>query len=140
LTINELSFDEKKNKRENTLLSGLSYGDKKPNANNFIYNFREALEEISKSIQIEVAIDNRFEQKTVHLPDNVIKLGPLWVFSVCVCVCVCVCFQYENLNGQFHYAIVQQIITDVAFVARGDNFIADTNFFLRKCYIKQKIL
>ncbi|KYN27887.1 hypothetical protein ALC57_02710 [Trachymyrmex cornetzi] len=47
-----------------------------------------------------------------------------------------------NCNEQFcqcehrekHYAIVQQIITDVAFVARGDNFIADTNFFLRKCY------
>lgn len=26
-----------------------------------------------------------------HLSNNVIKMGPLWVFS---------CFEYENLNGQ----------------------------------------
>lgn len=66
LIINELPFNERK-KRENTLLLGLWYGDKKPNANSFIYKFREeleALEEI-KGIQVQVTRHNNIELKTV---------------------------------------------------------------------------
>nr|XP_012234439.1 PREDICTED: uncharacterized protein LOC105679152 [Linepithema humile] len=65
LTINELPFNERK-KRKNTLLLGLWYGDKKPNANSFIYKFREALEEISKGIEIEVKRYNNIELKTIR--------------------------------------------------------------------------
>lgn len=65
LTINDLPFNERK-KRENILLLGLWYGDKKPNANSFIYKFREALEEINKGIQVQVKIHNNIELKTVR--------------------------------------------------------------------------
>lgn len=39
LTINELPFHMRQ-KKENTILAGLWFGDKKPNANNFVYKFR----------------------------------------------------------------------------------------------------
>lgn len=56
--------------REKTLLLGLWYEDKKPNANNFIYKFREALEEISNGIQVQVPRDNNIELKTVRRAVN----------------------------------------------------------------------
>lgn len=65
LTINELPFHERK-KRENTLLLGLWYGDKKPNANSFIYQFRKELQVISQGIQVQVVKNNTFDLKTVR--------------------------------------------------------------------------
>lgn len=65
LTINELPFNERK-RRENTLLLGLWYGDKKPNANSFTYKFREALEEISRGIEVQITRYDNIELKTVR--------------------------------------------------------------------------
>ncbi|CAG5084112.1 Protein of unknown function [Cotesia congregata] len=47
LTINELPFNERK-KRENTLLLGYWFDDKKPYMNNFIYKFREELQRVAE--------------------------------------------------------------------------------------------
>lgn len=71
MTINEVPFSERK-KRENTLLLGIWYKDKKPNANSFIYKFREALEQISKGIQVQITRGNNIELKTVR---GVLLLG-----------------------------------------------------------------
>ena len=51
LTINELPFEVRK-KRENTLLLGFWYDDKKPNMNTFFYKFREELQEIFDGVQV----------------------------------------------------------------------------------------
>ena len=58
LTINELPFEMRK-KKENTLLAGLWFGDKKPHANSFIYAFRSLFDNLFEGVEIEILRENR---------------------------------------------------------------------------------
>ncbi|XP_044585098.1 uncharacterized protein LOC123265424 isoform X1 [Cotesia glomerata] len=88
LTINELPFNERK-KRENTLLLGYWFDDKKPYMNNFIYRFREELHSITEGVQI-------------YLPDNnVIVVRGVVLMGVCDQPAKSDCFNFMLYNADF---------------------------------------
>ncbi|XP_067203636.1 uncharacterized protein [Linepithema humile] len=88
LTINELSFNERK-KRENTLLLGYWFDDKKPHMNSFIYKFRPELEEIANGIEINLPNNN-----------NIIVRG-VTLMGICDLPAKSECLNFIQFNGDF---------------------------------------
>ncbi|CAL1685139.1 unnamed protein product [Lasius platythorax] len=88
LTINELPFNERK-KRENTLLLGYWFDDKKPHMNFLIYKFRQELEQIFEGIKI-------------NLPDNnnIIVRG-IVLMGICDLPAKSECLNFIQFNGDF---------------------------------------
>lgn len=88
LTINELPFEERK-KRENTLLLGYWFGDKKPHMNMFIYKFRESFEQVAQGIEI-------------NLPDreDIIVRGVL-LMGTCDLPAKSDCLNFIQFNGAY---------------------------------------
>ncbi|XP_026830135.1 uncharacterized protein LOC105286011 isoform X1 [Ooceraea biroi] len=88
LTINELPFNERK-KRENTLLLGYWFDNKKPHMNSFIYKFQQELKNIAEGIEI-------------NLPDNnkIIVRGVV-LMGTCDLPVKSECLNFTQFNGNF---------------------------------------
>ncbi|XP_011859941.1 PREDICTED: uncharacterized protein LOC105557338 [Vollenhovia emeryi] len=88
LTINELPFKERK-KRENTLLLGYWFDDKKPHMNFLIYKFRKELENIAEGIEINLPENN-----------NIIVRG-IALMGTCDLPARSECLNFIQFNGDF---------------------------------------
>lgn len=88
LTVNELPFEDRK-RRENTLLVGYWYNDKKPQMNTFLYKFMKTFQEIVEGVQIT-------------LPDNnIIIVKGIILMGTCDLPAKCDCLNFIQFNDDY---------------------------------------
>lgn len=87
-SINELPFKERV-KRENILLAGMWFGNKKPDANQFLHKFRSQLKKLARGF--EVTLPNQ----------HIINVRGVVLYGTCDLVAKCQFFNFTQFNGNF---------------------------------------